>query len=355
MNRSYRSLAFVALLGTLVFTGAGCFGKQEIDASKDGGVWRSVDAGANWQQSSAVPTASGVSSAAGTSVLTLVTDPTDPMAVYAGLEKDGMIYSYDAGASWQQPRDTSVRAGAVTGIAVDPSTSCRVYVARGERVFRSEDCSRTFTEVYVETKPGVIATALAIDWFQSSHVYIGFSDGTILKTLDRGDHWATTYRGRQAVTSLLVSQADSRVVYAGMAGAGLARSLDAGGNWEALVDPFRPYKDAARIVTLTEDGTGSALYAATNYGILRSFDQGATWEALTLLTAPNQVVPNAIAVDPGHPNVLLYSVGNSLYRTEDAGAQWSVEKLPTTRTISAIRFHRTDSNVIYLGLRKLEK
>ncbi|KKW37191.1 MAG: Glycosyl hydrolase BNR repeat-containing protein [Candidatus Giovannonibacteria bacterium GW2011_GWA2_53_7] len=353
MKRS--SLCLISLLAVLVFAGAGCFSKGEVNTSTDGGVWKSVDGAVSWQQAVAIPTSSGVSSAAGTNILALAVDPNDPDALYAGLTGDGMLYSYDGATSWQQPRDASVRTGAVTSVAVDPSNKCRVYVARGERIFKTEDCNRSFEEIYVETKGGVIVTMLAVDWFSTDSLYAAFSDGTILKSSDRGARWAISYRGRQAVTSLIVSHADSRVLLAGMAGTGIARSQDGGSTWEVILDPLRPYRDAARVVAITQDATGSAIYVATYYGILRSFDQGTSWEPLELLTAPNQVIPSAVAVDPGHPNILLYGVDNSLYRTEDGGANWSVQKLPTTRAISTILFHRTQSNIVYLGVIKREK
>ena len=353
MSRS--SFFSFSLLAVLMLVGAGCFGRGEIDASTDGGVWKSLDAGETWVQSVAVPTPAGVNSASGTNVLTLAHDPSDHLALYAGLERDGLLFSYDGAAGWQGSGDAAVSSGAVTAVAVDPAEKCRVYVARAERIFRSEDCNRSYEdEIYIETKPGVIVTAITIDWFTPSQVYAAFSDGTILKSSDRGAKWTSVFRGRQAVTSLLVSRADSRVLLAGMAGAGMARSVDGGETWEVVLDPLRPYRDANRVIALAQDGQGSVIYVATYYGLLRSVDQGVSWEPLNLLSAPNQVMIGDLATDPANPNVILYSVGGSLYKSVDAGANWSVQKLPTLRFISAILFDRTNSNVVYVGLRKIE-
>lgn len=352
---SRHSFFLSSSLFALVFLGAGCFGGGDIDTGTDGGVWKSTDAGGTWTQSVAVPTPAGVDSAAGTNVLSLATDPSDRGALYAGLERDGLLFTYDGAAGWQRPGDAALKTGAVTAVAVDPLHKCRIYAARADRIFKSEDCNRSYeNEVYVETKPGVIVTALAIDWFVPSDIYAAFSDGTILKSMDEGAHWTSVFRGRQAVTSLIVSHADSRIVLAGMAGAGMAKSMDAGATWEAVLDPLRPFRDANRVIAFTQNNQGTVLYAATYYGLLRSLDQGVSWEALNLLTAPNQVMIGAVAVDPANPNVVLYSVGNSLSKSTDAGVNWAVQKLPTTRTISAIAFDRMDSNVVYLGLRKIE-
>lgn len=352
---SRHTLFLSSSLFVLVFLGAGCFGGGDIDTGTDGGVWKSTDAGGTWTQSVAVPTPSGVDSASGTNVLSLATDPGDPRALYAGLERDGLLFSYDGAEGWQRPGDAVLKTGAVTAVAVDPSNKCRIYAARADRIFKSEDCNRSYeSEIYVETKPGVIVTALAIDWFVQSDIYAAFSDGTILKSADLGDNWTSVFRGRQAITSLIVSHADNRIVFSGMAGAGMAKSVDAGATWEVVLDPLRPYRDANRVIALVQDSRGGALYAATYYGILRSLDVGVSWEPLKLLTEPGEVMIGAVATDPANPNVILYSVGNSLYKSTDAGVNWAVQKLPTTRTISSITFDRRDSNVVYLGLRKVE-
>ncbi|MDA1038649.1 MAG: hypothetical protein O2877_03100, partial [bacterium] len=198
-NRSFLYLS--SFLFALVFAGAGCLGlgasEPGVDTSTDGGMWKSVDAGEIWQQSVSVPRANVIGSASGVNVLTIQTDPTDSNALYVGTESDGMLYSYDGGLTWRQSEDAVARSGAVTAISIDPSNKCRVYLSLGNRILRSDDCSRNFDQtLYVESKPGVIVTAMVVDWFNSENVYAALSDGTVLKSTNRGADWSSVFRGR---------------------------------------------------------------------------------------------------------------------------------------------------------------
>lgn len=348
------STVLFSALAAVILLGLGC-SKTSGGGGADGGIWKSADGGKTWAQSSVIPTAKGVSSATGTNILTLASDPSDPDAYYAGLEADGMLFTLDGGATWQQSRDDRVRQGAVTAIAVDPNNICRVYVARVERIFRTDDCNRNYEhEVYVEGKPGVYVTAIVADWFDEAAVYASLSDGSIIKTKDRGAHWSNIFRGRQAITDLLMSPSDSRVLVAAMAGSGLARTEDGGATWMPIIDQLKPYANAGRIVALAQDKKGAVMVAATAYGLLRSDDQGQGWKPLKLLTAPGEVMPSAVAVDPADGKHILYAVGSAVYETRDGGNNWSVQKLPTARRITAILFDSADSSRVFLGVRKIE-
>jgi photosystem II stability/assembly factor-like uncharacterized protein len=344
------------LTAILILGGAGCIGGGEINSSTDGGVWKSADSGASWKQVSAVPTPSGVSSSAGTNVISLATDPSDRNTIYAGTERDGLLYTYDGGLSWQQSQDATMRTGAITAVAVDPSDKCRIYIARADKIFRSDDCNRSYGNgVYVESKSGVIVTDLAVDWFKPEIVFASLSDGSLIKSSNMGENWTNVYRSRQPITDVEINNRDSRVIVLGTTGAGLARSENGGATWSEITEELIEYRDAVRVLALAQDAQGRALYAATYYGILHSDDMGVTWRALNLLTAPNEVAPSVLAVDPARPDTVMYAVGNSLYSSYDGGSNWSVQKLMTNRSISKIVFDRTSSNILYLGVRKIEK
>lgn len=322
----------------------------------DGGVFKSSDAGASWSQAVAVLSARGVGSAAGANILSLVADPSDPFTLYAGTEGQGLIFSYDGAASWQQPREGVLRTGAVTAVAVDPTEKCRVYVAKSDRIFRTDDCNRTFgEEIYVEGKAGVFVTGLAVDWFSGESVYAALSDGRLLKTSDYGANWTTVFRGRQAITRLLISNLDSRVVVLGMLGGGFARSTDGGLTWAPILDQLKPYRDANRVFGLVQDAQGERMMAATGYGVLTSEDQGDSWRPLKLLSAPGEVMVNAVGIDPAEKDHMLYAVGNALYETRDAGEHWAVQKLATSRLIRTILFDSSNSETIYIGMRAVQQ
>ena len=89
----------LGLLAALVLTGVGCI--QFTNTSKGQmGVFRSNDGGEIWQQKSVLLTAQGIKSLAGAKVYKILTDPSDPKALYMGTRGQGLFYSYDSGDTW---------------------------------------------------------------------------------------------------------------------------------------------------------------------------------------------------------------------------------------------------------------
>jgi len=76
---------------------------------------------------------------------------------------------------------------------------------------------------------------------------------------------------------------------------------------------------------------------------------------LKLLSAPNEVVINAVGIDPVQKDHILYAAGNALYETTDGGQNWSVQKLTTTRPVRTILFDASNSETLYLGVRALQQ
>ncbi len=85
----------------------------------DGGVSRSFDGGATWQESEVDSSGSFVSS--------LLLDPSDPDVLFAGTSA-GVYVSRDAGASWQALAG-GLPPGGVTGLALRPGTPNTLYAA----------------------------------------------------------------------------------------------------------------------------------------------------------------------------------------------------------------------------------
>jgi len=339
------------ILSAIALTGAGCFGGVGKSSGIDGGVFKTANGGTFWSQQAAIVSANGMGSIATTDVLTLAMDPQDHQAVYAGTKTAGLIFSLDGATTWQQARHPGLREGAIAAIAVDPKSVCTVYVAKGSRLFKSTDCLRSANpDAYVETRSGVTISSVAVDWYDANVIWIGLTNGDVLKSEDGTTSWQTSTSAVEKVTGILVDNADSRVVLVSTSGAGFFKTTDSGVIWSQAKDALKDLKNAVKVASVVQDKAGSTLVAATGYGLIRSRDFGNTWEGLQLLSAPGQVLIPSVAIDPANADVIAYAAGSTFYRSVDGGIKWTTTKIPSTRNPTMLLLDPTDPAVYYLGL-----
>ncbi|MBI2437125.1 MAG: hypothetical protein HYV41_05330, partial [Candidatus Magasanikbacteria bacterium] len=186
---------FGILLAVLVFMGQGCIllGGNNTNTSGPAGMFVSTDKGENWQPISSMPTTDGVKSLSGVSVFKLIEDINDSKALYWASRQHGLYYSFDDGKSWRQA-DSEFKAGFVRAIAVHPKDKCKIYASNGRQVFKTDDCMRSWTEVFFEARPSDSITSLSFDPFSSSTIYLTENNGDMLKSVDEGTSWAVAYR-----------------------------------------------------------------------------------------------------------------------------------------------------------------
>ncbi len=344
LNKNLALLAAALLLvgqGCIQITGAGG------SSSSAGGIFRSSDRGASWQQKSSIATV-GASRGFGTlNITTLAFDPSDRKALYAGTE-GGLFYSYDGGDAWQGAG--ALGAVPVTSVAVSPSDKCVVFVGTGNKVMRSDDCSRSWTNVYFDPRSGTRITSVKIDFFNPSNIYAATSQGDFLKSSDSGASWSPIHRFDNEIRQVLMTAADSRVMYAVTRSKGLWKSTDAGLTWADLSSGMGAYAGALDNMMAVEDvAKGNSLVVASNYGLLRSVDGGSSWKPVTLLTPPGSTVIYSLALDPKNSSFIAYGTLSTLYRSVDGGSKWTTSKLPSTRAATLLLMDPSGSGTIYMG------
>ena len=343
-------------LAAVILTGAGCFGGEKATTNASGGMWRSPNGGESWVETNTLLVAPENGSIAVADILAIERDPQDASAVFLATRGNGIMMSRDGGVSWSRPNEAIVRDGTVLDVEVDPKDICTLYALKADRVVRSTTCGRTWeSERYLETQPGVTLTALALDWYNAGTVYVGNSEGAIVKSADGGAPWARLTDLRYPVSALEVSNADSRVVLAATSRKGMYRTADGGLTWESLEESFEKFREADRVSHIAQSTDGKSLAIATQYGIFRSTDIGVTWQPLPLVSAAGDVAITALAVAPKHNDVLYYGTSDSIVQTLNAGTTWTVAGSPTTRAIGTILVDDIDPEQIQVGLKNLEK
>jgi len=342
------------ILLSLVFLGAGCSGLgfgTKVSRVPDGGIFKTSDAGDTWVQTNAVPTAQGMGTLSTTNILHMEVDPQDSAFLYLGTRANGLVYSDDRATSWRIPRYIPFQNGSIRSVEVDPMDMCTVYVAKESRLYKTENCLRSFSdETYVETRLGVEIVQIALDWYRRGTVFIGLSNGDVLKSTDAGKSWQTILKTGEDISEILLSNNDSRKILVTMYQGGIQRTTDGGDTWEEIEGNIDALSGADQVYALTQTTDSSVLLASTGYGLLRSNDFGLTWQPLQLLTAPGEVFIRAAGIAPADPNLIYYATPLAFYQTVDGGQTWRTKKFPSARVPRTLLIDPKDSQVLYIGV-----
>ncbi len=292
------------------------------------GGYRSGDGGRSWRAIGAPPDA----------VQTL-TAGDSPDVVYAGALNRGVLRSADGGSTWQVS-DAHLRAAMVTALAVDPTSSARLYAyANGEGLFVSRTGGghwRGAPSAGAGVPPDLGLTTLAIDPAATGTVYLGSQAG-LMKSTDAGAHWVQLQPHGGVcfgVASLVVDPSLPATLYAtgeiatscsssGTFECSSFKSLDGGVTWACLgVDLFRIVAAPSSPATLY--GLGPADSGGVAQPLYRSIDRGVTWVVVdaALPDSLHQVV--TLLVDPTDEQRLFAGTGSGeVWRSLDGGQHWN--------------------------------
>lgn len=320
-----------------------------------GGVFRSGNRGDSWQAANLIPTNTGRPSSISTlDANMLAIDPSDNGALYFASVDDGLMFTYDGAQNWQVA--TSLGRININEVAVDYHDKCVIFAASANRLMRSNDCSRTWSQSYYDNDTSVMVTSLLTDHHNANFVYLGTSRGDILRSGDNGNSWQAVKRFDDSIKKIVMSPRDSRIMFVATEKSGLFRTVDGGTTWENLSQALAEFKIGSQfrdLVVSLEDP--SVTYLATDYGLFKSVDSGDHWTRINLLTPDKQTIINALAINPNDSQQVYYVTDTTFYRSIDGGVNWSTKKLSTSRAGWSIIVNPSQPEVIYLAVKKIKR
>lgn len=335
----------------------------------DSSVFLSTNSGDSWHSmvSIAAP-ADRPANIADFDVNVMTMDPEDSMAIYLGSKERGLYYTYNITNGWNQV--TGLAQTTINDVKVDPKNKCTVYAAVSNRLYRSNDCARTWTQVYFDNNTGVNVSAVVVDQYNPRNIYIGTSRGEIIKSIDYGDSWRTIQRLDEGVSRLIASPLDSRLLFVATVknkifsfnsntetNAANSANLDQNflvENWTDLNDVLKDYNLGSSFKDIILSPKDGVIFLATDKLILRSPDNGITWENIPLIQPEKDAVINAIAVNPQDSKDIYYVTNTTFFRSTDGGTTWKTKNLPTKRAGRVLLIDFKEPKNIYLGTVKLK-
>jgi photosystem II stability/assembly factor-like uncharacterized protein len=322
MSKSKIILGFALLALTAILSGCVSFKTSNTASTNDGGVYKSIDKGTTWAHKVVIPTASGKpASFAAVNDAALAVDPNDAKAIYFGSVGSGLLYTYDAAATWQVAKgleNTTVRA-----VAVAPGAKCVIYAAVGNKLLKSADCNRTWAQVYFDTDLTVTVDALVIDPKDSDVLYIGVSRGDIIKSTDQGDSWQTVQRLKDKIVKIIIDPANSKNMYVITAKKGVYHTTDGGTTVDTkLNDVLKGFKFNLVVKDMVfVPGEPGVIFLAASYGLLKSSDNGANWDKVELIT-PEKFIMSLIRPFIARPTAARAGSRSNCRPRVPAGSCW---------------------------------
>lgn len=369
-----KKLPLILLIALLAVTVSGCISfKSETPTAKGYlGVFQSADSGTVWKLKGAILNTQGkVLTLGNVTINQIELDPNDNEAVYLATDS-GLLYSYDGGDSWTQTRYFADKEiSKIASVTVDYFDTCTIFASSANKIYKSTDCSRSFTEVYVDTtRSGLIVTDLATEFYNNNVVYAANNKGDILKSDDYGIHWRLLKSVADSIKQILVDKDDTRQVYFLTEKKGLFKTTDGGQTWsddveveinkKKVKDPMNKaiaeFKDGkvgkylAQVMTARD-----TLILACKWGLIKTTDGGTTWTDVPLVTPDRGANIFSLAIDPKNGNNIYYGTDTTLYKSVDGGNTWQTQKSPTIGYINFLKIDPKDSKIIYLGGKEIPK
>jgi photosystem II stability/assembly factor-like uncharacterized protein len=340
-----------------------------------GGVWKSVDSGANW-----TPMSDGECSLA---MGALAIDPTTPDIIYAGTGElhfsgdsyygCGILRSTDGGTTWTQLGashfDTNIGGARVSAILIDPSTAgsataTTVYAATSVGLYRSTDSGLNWTR----TLEG-IATDMVLDPVTPTRLWaaIGSPNGDarngVYHSSDGGVTWtkqATFPAADVGRIALAIAPSAPATLYAAIqrafsasAGAGellgIYRTTDGGSNWGRVnAENADCGTQCWYDLVIRVDPINPSVVWFGGVFMYRSTDAGATFRRVL---GTMHVDQHTLAFDPQDPTVLYAGNDGGIYRTHNAGVSWESinSNLALTQFYPGVSPHPFDPAVVLAG------
>jgi hypothetical protein len=278
------------------------------------GIARSSNGGATWNPAVNVAPMARLSSLGPTIaiglVLSIAIDPLTPTTLYAGTGQ-GVFKSLDAGANWFL-NNTNLNTSSTRALVVDPITPSILYSGGEFGIYRSTNGATNWQSVN-NSLGNQTVRALAVHPVTPTTLYAATAGG-VYRSTNSGTNWAAfnSGLGNLSAQAMAIDPVNPATLYVGTA-AGVYKSINGGTNWSAFSVGLTTSNVSALVLNPL---TPATLYAGTTNGLFKSADAGLTWVSRT----NGFVIVDflALALNPASPDTVYAGTrGNNFYGGND--------------------------------------
>jgi PKD repeat protein len=295
----------------------------------------------------------------------IVEDPNNSDVLYVGAPSGGLWKSTNAGADWEPLTDDFSAIG-VTGIAINPSNSQEIYISTGDGfggdtysigVFKSNDGGNTWmpTGMSNDVTDFIRTRRLKMHPTNPNILLLATNQG-LFKTADGGDNWDLVANGN--FRDIEYHPTNDQIVYASTNR--FLRSVDGGDNFSFVNTGTPTANQVNRMELAVSPDDPDRVYAvcgdagdASFYGLYRSDDAGVSFSLTANSpnifgystigddTAGQSWYDLAIAADPNDADHVFIG-GINVWETTDAGSTFTINShwiYPTTYNYTHADIH----------------
>ena len=315
-------------LGDLRVTNLSVSPRFEFDslvfASTPTGLYRSVDGALNWTKVTAgLPDvgASGVAFAPAFEA---------NQTIFAATDGFGLYKSNDSGASWRGVSTSGLARTDLKGVQVAPGRGGHVVILvwSESRVFRSEDSGATWKEKNSGLPGGRVIRFIKVGpkFASDGLALLGTKTHGVYRSTNHGSNWSSAGLDKKGeVAAVLFSpifESDGRV-FAGTTAGGFFRSTDRGATWKESNEGLDRHSITA-ISGSNDFRSDRTLFAGGGQGgVFRSTNGGDKWVEIgtDLVTAEVSII--GFSNNYSSDNTLFVGTQSGLLKSEDRGAKWT--------------------------------
>jgi len=298
-------------------------------ASRDSGIYKTINAGENW-----IKINNGVTD---DFIRAIASHPQNKNIVLAGTWGSGLFRSIDGGNDWDYidfVTDTTI-----FDIAYNEKYGDTVFVGtRSNGLYRSLDSGITWQHLSPDTI-NISALKVIIDPVNPNVIYYSTSsaDSTVYKSTNFGNDWNVFYNG-DPILSMAIDPQNSNIMYMGglgdaVHGDSLYKSNDGGITWNKF-----PIKNSTHIVTdilIDRDNSNNVYLATADSGVFQSSNAGLIWIDLNYDLKSHCVLE--IKFNP--------QITSTVYASTNGGAIYQMDNITTN--LSGKVLHKTIDFALY--------
>ncbi len=300
---------------------------QTIWVGNDGGVFKSIDNGATWQNKN--------SNLATLQFTGFDVDIRNDNIIQGGLQDNNKALTTNGGTNrgW-----TAADRGDGGFALIDPFNSKIWYGTRFNKSFQRNDQGSGNTGDWPFKVDGIdqqerslFYIPIAVDKAREGVVYLGTN--RVYRSRDRGEKWTPISgdlsKGQGYVSTIAAARSAPQVIYAGTSDGNIQISRDDGASWTNVTSAPLPNRYVSWIDILpTDPNVAYAAYNGFNSHtpsepghVFRTTDGGANWQDVSSNLPDIPVL--TMLLDPGRPNTLYIGTDAGVFITQDGGNSWS--------------------------------